>query len=95
MLTLRFFRHVAVCVRELSVDSEVVACRAALEAVPWWRWLRRFHLQRELEVLELASLAWHRGAQWQHEVIHQAMRGPGSNGRGGPRAHTGGRHVAR
>lgn len=52
-----FYRRVARCAREGRLAVEVAVCAHVLRETPRWRVLRRWRLERQLELLELAALA--------------------------------------
>ena len=47
---------------------------AAYDALPWWRWLRCYHLQRQLRLISLCGLVYCHGQINAHESIMDAAR---------------------
>ena len=37
--------------------------RRDLAQLPWWRWLRRLHWERQLRIVELCTVAYKEGAR--------------------------------
>lgn len=58
----------------MSIDHEILAASrerqllsfhselyAALDRLPWWRWLRRYHLERQLRLVGLCGMCYGHG----------------------------------
>ena len=57
-----FYEHVLFASREGKLYEMHRAVKAAHDQLPLWRLVRRFHLERQLEILELAGLCYFNGA---------------------------------
>lgn len=40
------------------IEKLVEGCRDYVNNLPRWRWLRRYHIERELAIIELALVAY-------------------------------------
>lgn len=56
-----FYRALAARIRDGELEGVVKALREAYRLTPRWRFIRRYHLERQLMVVELAWTAWRDG----------------------------------